>query len=157
LLTSPDWTQRAGQAKTGGAIGIETPATSLVRADQYEGLEHPGWLITGRYPGFPSFVHLRSGDIITGMENQPFTDDLDYRHFIDMIQKYRLNETMTLNVLRRDKRIVVKMVLGSKVRLMNVAEKVVTETNVMASRDQRTQMFGPWREHLKKLLGEKTP
>lgn len=148
-LPIPGGLQRSGQAEAVGAIGIDTPDTNLIRADQHPGLEHAGWLITGTRPGFPGFVHLRSGDIITGLENQPFTDDLDQGYFIDMIQQYRFGETMALNVMRRDKRIVVKMVIGAKARLMFVAEQLA------ASGDQRPQMFGPWREHLGNLLGEK--
>jgi hypothetical protein len=147
-LPIPNAVERSGQAEAVGAIGIDTPDTNLLLADQHPELTHAGWLITGTRPGFPGFVYLRPGDIITGLEGQPFTDDLDREYFIDMITQYRNNQTMKLNVLRRGKRIEVVMVISAKSRLMFVAEQL------QASGDQRPQMYGPWREHLKGLLGE---
>jgi hypothetical protein len=146
-LPIPGIVQRSGQAEAVGAIGIDTPDTNLIKAGQHPDLDHAGWLITYTRPGFPGYVHLRPGDIITGLEGQPFTDDLDQGYFIDMIQQYRQGQTMVLNVLRRGKPIEVKMVIGAKARLMFVAEQLA------ASGDNRPQMFAPWREHLKRLRG----
>ncbi len=132
-----------------GSIGIDIDVRNIVRPDQHPQIQHPAMLISRTRPGFPGFAVLRPGDLVLGVNGEPFADDLDQTDFINAIQKYQVGQTMRLDVLRDGQRLEVPIKLDSLRRLQEVHARLADVPD--------PSMYAPWRIHLANLLDSDEP
>ncbi|MDH3584284.1 MAG: hypothetical protein OER86_08730 [Phycisphaerae bacterium] len=135
-----------------GALGVSFPSSNVnaqdsyyvVRPDQHPMLKHPAMLITQTYPGFPAYVHLRPGDLVTGMNGRTFPDTLTNSLFSEWIKAHKVDAPFTLELIRRGKARSVELKLGHRGRLLAISNQLAGHT--------RPELFPPWLEQRRRLL-----
>ncbi len=138
--------------KKKGALGVYFPSVkqrvNIVHPHQYSALKKPAMMITHTYPGFPAYVHLRAGDMIIGMDNKLFPDDLDHEIFSDRIKVHQAGEPFTIQLIRNGKSMSVTLSLARRSRLVALSDEMASVPH--------PQAYGPWKRYLKKLMGDKS-
>lgn len=138
-----------------GCLGISLstpPEANIVRPEQHAMLKNPAFLIGRTIPGFPAHAHLKPGDMITGLNGQPFPDHLSRDAFTMAIKAMAPGTAVTFHVVRDDQKLDVRFRIDSYHRL------TIVDPNNNNPAGIGDNMFGQqWRAHLHRLLNGAAP
>lgn len=116
--------QNASENSRAGGLGVllTDPNRRILAPDDFDGLDHHGVFIDERIPGFPAFVHLRSGDIVVGIDDEMFDHTInvergDPENFQSHLRSFRPGDEVKLNLVRNGRRVDVTLAMGNGERL----------------------------------------
>lgn len=92
------------------AIGF---SHEVLPAGAAPGVARPSIYVVATLPGFPGYAHLRPGDIITSVGDEPMPMDLDADRFKELMRGFEAGQTLTLGVLRDGETLSVTLKLAS--------------------------------------------
>ncbi len=129
----------------GAALGVRLTRSNkwaFISPDEDPRLDHSAFVVPERLPGFPAYAHLAPGDLLLGMDGEPFPKSFGWDAFKRIINEHSAGERVTATVLRNGERKKVSFRLDSKRRL----------TKVYSRQRRKSQAQRRWQRRRKALL-----